>query len=386
MKDADSHAWRQEAVVLAIASALLDRLDRGPKERVRVPRLRLDAESVPGLFTGSARDCDYQWALIESMAQAGWIGIVTDKGRPGEPGYYRNPSADLADEQSLRELTGRRAGDGPTWHERFLEALTARIGVGHPALEAVARFPLRLQGHEPQLVADRLLELRALADEPLLLREVSSRLFFAQSKVLDGKEALVAAILELPECPFPDMPLHLAVQLPEEPYSGVLFIENLTAFDSLTYRGPVSVAGLALVYASGYRCSARRLRIPGGAKLFFAASALPSRSKAESFSAWLLREREELLVYFYGDLDFAGMSILARLRGSFESASAWRPGYQALLGILESGGGHLPEAAGKGGQKDPGVTGCNYADEILLPAIRRIGRFVDQEFGVTTGR
>jgi hypothetical protein len=73
------------------------------------------------------------------------------------------------------------------------------------------------------------------------------------------------------------------------------------------------------------------------------------------------------------------MIIVARLRGSFESAEAWKPGYEILLKIPEAGGGHNPEAARKAGQRDPGFTGCQHADAVLLPAIRRHGRFVDQE-------
>ncbi|MCW5573268.1 MAG: hypothetical protein KIT37_09580 [Steroidobacteraceae bacterium] len=82
---------------------------------------------------------------------------------------------------------------------------------------------------------------------------------------------------------------------------------------------------------------------------------------------------------FYGDLDFSGLSILARLRGSFENTVAWQAGYDPMLAILENGGGHLPEAAKKGAQRDPLRTGCMYADDVLLPALRREGRFVDQE-------
>ncbi len=47
----------------------------------------------------------------------------------------------------------------------------------------------------------------------------------------------------------------------------------------------------------------------------------------------------------------------------------------------ENGRGHYPNMADKTEQKDPGLTGCTYADEKLLPAIRASGRFVDQEMG-----
>lgn len=39
----------------------------------------------------------------------------------------------------------------------------------------------------------------------------------------------------------------------------------------------------------------------------------------------------------------------------------------------------MPEAANKERQADPETTGCAYADEVLLTALRSVGRFVDQE-------
>jgi hypothetical protein len=81
------------------------------------------------------------------------------------------------------------------------------------------------------------------------------------------------------------------------PFQGlVLFVvENSTTFESLARRRPAATANLALIYASGHLCSAKRLRMR------------------------------------------------------------------------------------KTGQRDPGITGCQHADAVLLPAIRRYGKFVDQE-------
>jgi hypothetical protein len=50
------------------------------------------------------------------------------------------------------------------------------------------------------------------------------------------------------------------------------------------------------------------------------------------------------------------MTIVARLRGSFECAGAWKPGYGILLRILEAEGGHSPEAARKAGQLGTNLT------------------------------
>lgn len=68
-------------------------------------------------------------------------------------------------------------------------------------------------------------------DSPLMLREVSSKLFWGMSKVLDSRTGLVAALLGVDECPFPESPIQLQVFLPPGGFSGVLFIENLMSFE-----------------------------------------------------------------------------------------------------------------------------------------------------------
>jgi hypothetical protein len=373
--------WQREPLVARIANMLLDRLERGPQERVRQPRLKLDSKSAPELFAASARESDYQWSLLQRMQEAGWIRLVVDHGASGESEYYRNPRVELADEQALRQLVQRPLRTEPDWHERFLDALATLLPPSHPALDEASRCSLPLQAYDPGLVATRLVSVRQLAEEPLLLREVSSRLFFAQSKALDGREALIAAMLEQPECPFPESPIQLSVHLPAQEFAGVLFVENLATFEGLARRRPPATDALAIVYASGYRCSAKRLRTTGGVSVYFSAAALPTAAHADRFVNWLARAGPEVPVSFFGDLDFAGLAILAKLRQTFADATAWRAGYEPLLARLEAGGGHAPAAARKEGQRDPGTTGSVYADEVLLPAIRMHDRFVDQELG-----
>jgi hypothetical protein len=87
----------------------------------------------------------------------------------------------------------------------------------------------------------------------------------------------------------------------------------------------------------------------------------------------------EVQTFFWGDLDYAGMAILRELGAVFPGTRAWEPGYEPMVGALESALGHLPEEAAKERQDDPGPTGCRYADEVLRPALHRTGLFYDQE-------
>ena len=149
--------------------------------------------------------------------------------------------------------------------------------------------------------------------------------------------------------------------------------------DSSTWQRSV------LVYAAGFKGSARRLRTRQGCRLYVRAS-----SSSDSAAQWAggegLQAVEEwvfgssvLPVRFFGDLDYAGMQILGSLREVFADAQAWLPGYGVLADAIERGGGHAPGLAGKELQADPGHTGCAYADQRLLPLMRLHGRFMDQE-------
>ncbi|VAW84019.1 hypothetical protein MNBD_GAMMA18-220 [hydrothermal vent metagenome] len=54
-------------------------------------------------------------------------------------------------------------------------------------------------------------------------------------------------------------------------------------------------------------------------------------------------------------------------------------GYEPLLKLLRQQSGHSPTMAGKQAQQDPDTTGCEFADQVLLPAIRQAQVFIDQE-------
>jgi hypothetical protein len=99
----------------------------------------------------------------------------------------------------------------------------------------------------------------------------------------------------------------------------------------------------------------------------------------ETFEQALFDLGTDFPAYFWGDLDWSGMRILAAMRGTFQELQAWQPGYAEMLASLRAGSGHSPEAAQKRGQRPLKTTGCAYADEQLLPELRAQAKFVDQE-------
>lgn len=201
-----------------------------------------------------------------------------------------------------------------------------------------------------------------------------------QSKILDTRERheLIANFLGLEECPFPLTPVQLQIFLPRSGFSGVLFIENQATFEQAIRSDDGRFSSLALVFAAGFKGSAKRLRTRSGSSLYFSELGDLSLVSTSFFANWLYQEKI-MPSWFWGDLDYAGMQILQVLRSSFSDLTAWQEGYAPMHAALLNGGGHAPEQAGKELQKKIERTGCAYADTFLLPILGTSRRFADQE-------
>lgn len=371
--------WVNDPAIQKFLGNLVDKLDSADvqgKELVRA--IKVDVKSFPHFFKAELEsERERLWGGLQEMVHWGWLELKLDRAKPGQVAYERNPRVLVADEDALRRVTNRLArvkSAGELWRDAVLSTLDAPDVVK----EQISRYRIDIPGKSPAAIVEKLNKLHELVDEPLLLREVSARLFWGQSKVLDGRQLLVAVLLRQDECPFPEMPVQLQVYLPSDGYTGVLFIENQATFEQATRDASGRYAGLALVFASGFKGSAKRLRSPTGASVYFAAHGSLDEKQTAKFLGWL-RAGLKLPSWFWGDLDYSGMRIIAALRGVFEGLSAWEPGYRPMLDRLEAGEGHAPDEAGKGKQAPIDDTGCEFTDFALLPAIRTEERFIDQE-------
>jgi hypothetical protein len=358
---------------------VVDKLDDAQAQGRGLARtLKLDAKSFPALFKAELEsDKELHWKHLETMQAWGWIRLKLGKPQLGLADYERNPRLEVVNEAAIRGAVGRTERNKSA-AEVWREAVFAGLDAPETGRELVARYLIEIPGRSAAEVVARLNGLRALADEPLLLREVSARLFWGQSKILDGRQPLVSAVLGTDECPFPEMPVQLQVFLPEGGFDGVLFIENLATFEKAMRERAVRFQRLALVFASGFKGSAARLRSSAGASVYFASHGTLSPTYTAEFLSWLWGGKP-LPSWFWGDLDFSGMRILAALRKTFPGLEAWQPGYGPMLVALQEGDGHQPSSAGKDGQGAISATGCPYADSVLLPAIAQTGLFADQE-------
>jgi hypothetical protein len=236
-------------------------------------------------------------------------------------------------------------------------------------LALLATRRIALPGRSDSEVVAALARL-AQVQRPATLRQLSTLAFWGDSKVLDERGDLIAAVF--PGLQIRERPIVVAVNIPER-VEGVLFIENQDNYSAAVDRELPASRALASIYLAGFRGTAARIRSRQGARLHFAGPGIDQRGRFERW--WFDDEPFAPGCYFWGDLDFASMQMLKSLRQRFGDVRAWKPGYEPMLAALRAAGAgaRLIE-----GQVDPETTGCDFADGVLLPAARKLG-FWDQE-------
>jgi hypothetical protein len=376
-----------EAEILALLGAALDRFDR-QRGVDRTRRISLAAlEYLPSLARADA-EADQLWAFVDELERHGVLGIRKARRSPYDPEWQGAKLTFVPEvEETLRVWLRREWSEPATliWR-RAIERYAAAF---HDSGAALLSQRIVIEDRSADEVVGALAGAARLT-VPMTLRQLSATLFWGDSKVLDDRGELVAALL--PHLGIRDRPIVIAAHLPAV-CDGVLFVENQDTYTGAVAGFPIEARSLALVYAAGFRGSAARVRSRSGSLLHYAR---PARGDlVEYFDSWWYDGGEGMgPLWFWGDLDFAGMQILKALRGRFEGMQAWRPGYEPMLASVEAGGGYgaaadgeradvVPRAGGAGsgggqGQLDPVSTGCEYADSVLLPAIRSHGRR-DQE-------
>ncbi|MCO1334961.1 DUF2220 domain-containing protein [Microbulbifer sp. OS29] len=215
--------------------------------------------------------------------------------------------------------------------------------------------------------------------EKISWRQLAARCFNGDSKYLElhSRQSLVCNLYPELSQNIQQRQLLFHLYLPEE-FEQVIFIENQDTFIRLAELKPKCTA---LVYSEGYQGGAERIRNQNIAQ-FSAFNSVCEDARRQFLEWWYGNNILALPIYFWGDLDCAGMRIAAALRKSFPELQCWRPGYDLLLDILCSKRGHNPEQAGKERQKPIEKIGCEYADSTLIPAIAKKNRYVDQEAAV----
>ena len=376
----ESSPWLQVPGVQALLNKLVDRLDSAEaRGSASAQTVALNSSTWPALYQAPMEsDKEHLWEQFLKLLEVGWLQVTPVAAARSIAGYDKQPRVKVLDVEAVRKATGRLERP-KTAAERWREAIDDHLDASVEVKKAAGDYCIDMPDRDMTEVVTRLNTLKTLAGTPLLLREVSSRLFWGMSKVLDNRTGLVAALLGAVECPFPESPIQLQVYLPHGGFNGVLFIENQMSFEQATRSANPAFAKLALVYASGFKGSAARLRNPGTVSLYFSHKGELGGARADYFSNWLFAKNIAMPVWFWGDLDWSGMRILAAMRKNFSEMQAWQPGYGPMLQSLLEGHGHSPEAADKKGQQALDAVGCPYTDSHLVAALTAHGKFIDQE-------
>lgn len=376
MKTVTPPAWLQEEpALLGLLHQFVDRLDQGPIDDIDSRlTLRLTRKHCPDLF-GAREEAEYIWSLIRSLDKQYQIWTIKGpRAKPGEPEFDKiRLEFSLDAEPCVRDWLHRPLID--PYSLIWKEAVEKNVRCWPTSVRFMLNSPLRYENRSAEEVVQALVEFGALK-EALTLREASARCFWGDSKFAENKEIWLREVFPLQMRNIQPRPILLTVVIPTE-VQGVLWVENQDSFLRLAQRPPAEAEALALVYCAGFRATSPRIREPGHA--LFCALATGRHQQSTEVLETLWRGESSLPCYFWGDLDFAGMGILASLRIAFPGAQAWEPGYRRLVEALYRGQGHRPEGAGKELQTDPEITGCGYADHVLLPALRRCGLAIDQE-------
>jgi Wadjet protein JetD, C-terminal len=354
----------------------LDRLDKREHsseessedgQPARAITRRIKKSTLPALYDFN-EDTQGRWQLLQQIARNhGLFEIRLDNTRSPFQEPYENAQCRLnPDCEALLRAWLNRPKQDPValaWQQAINAHSESFTDNGDTLLTQRPHIP----GLSPAEIVAAFAKVEHYLNQNLTLREIAARSFHGDSKALDNRFELLTKLYGDKANTIQPRPLLLTAWAPPG-FTKLLIVENQDSFLRLVEHPP---ADYALLYSGGFRASATRLSSDHTRFAF-----LPGSDPGLFQQQWL---SEELPCYFWGDLDFAGMGILKALKNSLPELQAWKPGYQPMLEILENGGGHTPEQAGKIGQIDPVKTGCLYSDSILLVAIREYRQFIDQE-------
>lgn len=363
----------EEPLIQDVLNRFLDQLDRNVKTQFRV-----NNKSAPELFDHQEDDPQYLWHLLKTLDNEYHVLTISkQRGKTGHDSYDNAQLSFNQDKETLiRDWLNRPAFDPYTltWNETFAK-VSHVFEDGGEAL----RIPLRSQGKSASEVLQGFANVAKEINTTQTLRNISAKCFWGDSKFLDGKHNLICQLFPQASHNILPRPVLMNIALCDD-IEKVIFVENQDSFLMLKHIAEKEHRFIktAFVYSSGFKGTSSNIRKKG--EVLFSTLGLTSASAMNEFEQWWFgQSHHPISAHFWGDMDYAGMSILKALRKSFTDVTAWQPGFELMRNFHKQGHGHTIRDSKKMQQLDPGTTGCVYADDILLPIIRSSQRFLDQE-------
>lgn len=363
----------EEPVLLFLLNNLIDQLEKNVK-----PFFRVTPKTTPELFDSIDDDPRYLWDLIKMLdKEYHVISVKKQRGRTGKELYENAQILFNPDKESqVRQWLNRPAFDPYTltWKEALAKHSDKFEDNG-----IALKQPVRVAEKTANEVV---ISFAKLADEistPQTLRNLSSKCFWGDSKFLDAHMPLVQLLFPEASHNILPRPIMLNIALPEDIHD-VIFVENQDSFmmlKQLAQKDPRFIK-TAFVFSSGFKATSPIIRKKGHV-IFSVVNGTSAESLAYFEQWWFREEPHDIRSYFWGDMDYAGITILKSLKQSFGDLGAWKTGYDIMLRFHQKGHGHEIRDSKKMQQLDPGTCNCAYTDDQLLPAIRSSQRFLDQE-------
>lgn len=364
----------EESLIKNVLSKFVDKIQR---KSTRLSIKVKDNNDFSELFDfNNTENIDYLWSCLDSLKKDyGVLNIDLDrKIKSYEPIYLGARLTFMPEKEELVRLWLNKPVIDPEvikWKNAIQKYHDCFEDFGAALIE---KSPIAVNGKTSLQVISGFAKMQKYLKNHVSVRELSAKCFWGDSKFLDKKKELILRLYPNACQNIVKRPLLFNVYLPRV-INAVLFIENHDSFLQMVQCSPKKTA---LIYSAGFRGAASRSRGEGASAFSYLNNDL-SAEMVQGFQRFWYEGSDSIKVFFWGDLDFSGLGILASLRKVFPNTNAWEPGYLPMIKLAKNGVCHNAELAGKEKQKDPGITGCQFADEVLRPLIMGGKSFVDQE-------
>lgn len=360
----------------------IDKLDKVSAQDRRNDTIRcsIDRKTFSTLWQ-KTDESNTQWQFILALEQDYKLCKIREGKRGTYDPVFQNASVQFyIGSESHSEETVRSWLSRPYEEPQLMQwqlGVESYINDFPGSTERFAKRPFLVDGKKYHEVIKAFTNIGLYQHELLTLRQLAARCFWGMSKVLDNQEELILSLY--PALEIKARPLIIDIHIPRtEKIVGYLFIENYDSYVNALQESIAITEGYILIYCSGFLGSASRIRQKRSVVFHYSSdSQLALKETVENW--WLGYAESHISVCFWGDLDYSGMGILAALKKIFPEVEAWKPGYEKMLCAAQNQQAHEAANTDKKNQQDPQITGCTYADMVLLPALRSSLLFVDQE-------
>lgn len=368
-----------EASINNLLSLLIDKLDR----RVR-PLIRITKKSIPELFAFNSNDTRYLWSLIESLQKNHHVLEIALERQSADCEVYENAKVRLRADKEATVRKWLNRPKTPPYKDQWITAVKGHDWENELQKQLALDNPISYPGKSAEIVVNALLSVKFAITKGITLRALSARCFWGDSKFLDSRLDYLGTLFPVQSINITPRQLMVNAYVPPE-FSSVVLVENQDTFLLLANHvasAPLpansNLYGTAFVYCAGFRGTASRIRDEGNTAFAFL-SQTDTRSQEHFISWWMKGDAYDIQTFFWGDLDYSGLAILAALQPIFPGIQAWKTGYAPMVEYHHKGVHHPKRSAKKENQTAPQTCGCEYADAMLLPLIRQDEYFLDQE-------